>query len=377
MIENINIDGSNVTAELHALMYDYVHGYSGVYNYGQKLAYQLVSNNEIRIKDGLLINQGRFMRIVTGSYEAISIENGTSGINRIDLIVARFETDGITERHSIVVKKGTGNIEPTLTQGNTFAGAKVNEMPLYAVHLTGLSITNVVQKFVLIPSFKDHTHTKAQIGLGNVENKSGATIRNEMTQAEVLKALTYTPLGKYNAIDGDANTLSASGVYTISGDNQTNTPMLFSWLIRVEVLYETYITQWATKSTGKATYKRSCVNGTWSEWTLVEGEELIYSGSLENQKSITFDFDIAQRYKKLFIFVSQVGYIEVTQRDGNQWSGMTVIFNPTYTIGYLGICNVYLDGNTLTNKICGYKQFNELTNLSSETSNITVIIGRP
>lgn len=156
MIENINIDGSNVTAELHALMYDYVYGYSGVFNYGQKLAYEIVSNNEIRIKDGLLINQGRFMRVVTGSYEAISIENGTSGVNRIDLIVARFETDGIIERHSIRVIKGTGTAEPTPTKGNTFAGATVNEMPLYAVHLTGLTVTSVVPKFTLIESVHDH-----------------------------------------------------------------------------------------------------------------------------------------------------------------------------------------------------------------------------
>ena len=96
------------------------------------------------------------MRIVTGSYEAIPIENGTSGVNRIDLIVARFETDGIIEKHSIRVIKGAGTTEPTPTQGNTFDGAMVNEMPLYAVHITGLTITSVVQKFELIESIHDH-----------------------------------------------------------------------------------------------------------------------------------------------------------------------------------------------------------------------------
>lgn len=38
-----------------------------------------------------------------------------------------------------------------------------------------------------------HGVTKIQIGLGNVENKSGATIRSEMTKEEVVKALGYTP----------------------------------------------------------------------------------------------------------------------------------------------------------------------------------------
>lgn len=38
-----------------------------------------------------------------------------------------------------------------------------------------------------------HKITKAQIGLGNVENKSSATIRSEITSANVTNALGYTP----------------------------------------------------------------------------------------------------------------------------------------------------------------------------------------
>lgn len=377
MIENINLDGANVSAELHALMYDYVYGYNGVFNYGQKLAHEIVSNNEIRIKDGLLINQGRFMRITTGSYEAISISNGTTGANRIDLIVAHFETDGINEIHDIRVIKGTGSTEPTPTKGNTFTGATVNEMPLYAVHLTGLAITNVVPKFTLINSMKDHTHTPSQIGLGNVENKTGATIRNEMTKAEVVKALTFTPIGQYSVANANANTLTSNGVYTLTGTSQTNTPYVANWIIRVEVMNSAYITQWATDSTGIVTFKRTNNNNIWGWWVLVEGEELIYSGSLENQKTVDLGFDIMSRFKKLFVFVAEVGYIEVTQRDGNQWSGMAIIFNPMYSTGFIGVCSIFIDGRNITNKVCGYKQLHDLASLTTVTANITKIIGRP
>lgn len=38
-----------------------------------------------------------------------------------------------------------------------------------------------------------HNVTKAHVGLGNVENKTGAAIRAEMTRAEVTKALGYMP----------------------------------------------------------------------------------------------------------------------------------------------------------------------------------------
>ena len=39
-----------------------------------------------------------------------------------------------------------------------------------------------------------HSVTKSQIGLGNVENKTSATIRNEITKANVTTALGYTPV---------------------------------------------------------------------------------------------------------------------------------------------------------------------------------------
>ena len=39
----------------------------------------------------------------------------------------------------------------------------------------------------------NHTHTKDDIGLGNVENKSSETIRGEITKTNVTAALGYTP----------------------------------------------------------------------------------------------------------------------------------------------------------------------------------------
>lgn len=38
-----------------------------------------------------------------------------------------------------------------------------------------------------------HTHTPTDVGLGNVENKSSATIRGELTKANVTDALGYIP----------------------------------------------------------------------------------------------------------------------------------------------------------------------------------------
>ena len=62
-----------------------------------------------------------------------------------------------------------------------------------------------------------HTHTKADVGLGNVENKSSATIRGELTKENVTTALGYTPPTQdttYTAITNDEIDEICSGTMT-------------------------------------------------------------------------------------------------------------------------------------------------------------------
>ena len=65
-----------------------------------------------------------------------------------------------------------------------------------------------------VTSGNPHKVTKSDVGLGNVENKSSATIRGELTKANVTSALGYTPPTSnttYN--DMTAATDSAAGVH--------------------------------------------------------------------------------------------------------------------------------------------------------------------
>lgn len=67
----------------------------------------------------------------------------------------------------------------------------------------------------LISHLKDfnnpHKVTKTQLGLDNVENKTGATIRSEMTKDEVVRALGYTPPKQ------DTNTTYNIATETVAG----------------------------------------------------------------------------------------------------------------------------------------------------------------
>ena len=57
-----------------------------------------------------------------------------------------------------------------------------------------------------------HSVTKSQIGLGNVENKSAATILSELTKSNVTTALGYTPLKDHITVDSQLSTTSTNPV---------------------------------------------------------------------------------------------------------------------------------------------------------------------
>lgn len=145
MIKNINITDAEVSAELHGYMYLALYDFYGILHAGSRMTADIVSNNEIKINDGILCNYGRFMRIV-GS-ETVRIENGSSGVKRTDLIVARFTTTGTKETHTLTVIKGSaGGAEPSYNQTDIYSSTGTRDLVLYAVHLNGLNIVSVERK---------------------------------------------------------------------------------------------------------------------------------------------------------------------------------------------------------------------------------------
>ena len=64
---------------------------------GSQLAAELVSNNEIKIRDGVLVIQGCTAAIKKNTYDPVTIANGSQGMKRIDLIVARYNKNEETK----------------------------------------------------------------------------------------------------------------------------------------------------------------------------------------------------------------------------------------------------------------------------------------
>lgn len=112
-------------------------------NTQDKLAATVPTANSITIGTGDVLMQGRHITIPEP--ETLSIGSGTTGYNRIDLVVIKYTKDPTTGVESVTleIKQGqavTGTpAEPSYTTGNIITGgALLNELPIYRIVINGL-----------------------------------------------------------------------------------------------------------------------------------------------------------------------------------------------------------------------------------------------
>lgn len=85
----------------------------------------------------------------------------------------------------------TNDQTPTYSDTTTLVTLSSGEKISIAFAKIKLAITTLIKH--LVNKSNPHGVTKSQVGLGNVENKSSATIRSEITDANVATALGFTP----------------------------------------------------------------------------------------------------------------------------------------------------------------------------------------
>lgn len=134
---------------------------SYVLNVGQKLSAEVISANEIRINDGVLVHQGCVATINEGMYDSCDISNGSQGMLRVDLIVARYTKDAETgvEDIQLVVIEGTPAASspavPEYNTGDIQIGDSPVDMPLYRVNIDGVNIDSVTLIADVLSSLSD------------------------------------------------------------------------------------------------------------------------------------------------------------------------------------------------------------------------------
>lgn len=128
---------------------------------GENLEPELQTNNLLKIRSGMMSHHGNLSVVEIGTYDEVTIQNGTQGMQRIDLVVNRYTKDEETgiESSNWVVIQGTPAAEspavPEYTEGNLQNGDLVDDCPVFEVHLNGINVTEVKKLLSVIKNIHE------------------------------------------------------------------------------------------------------------------------------------------------------------------------------------------------------------------------------
>ena len=226
---------AHILAEDDAALYAGMLAQDSVLNLGNKLKATVVSNNKVRISDGIVLVGGHAGRIIKGDYEDMTINNGVSGQKRNDIIAARFiaGASGGADSYKLVVIQGiAGTIakDPTYAKGDLYNGDKQRDYPLWRVKIENLSIVKVEQMFTVGKSTEE---VMAEMLAANaalqkqIDAKCASTTLGGYGR-EWLMTGEWQPAGNYNGFEGETEyykgvrgrdgyiEVKTSGVYLIA-----------------------------------------------------------------------------------------------------------------------------------------------------------------
>ena len=235
---------------------------------GSQLTAEVSSNNEIKVRDGVIMHQGCAASIKKNTYDSLTITNGSQGMKRVDLIVARYSRDPSTNEESLTLKviQGTPSENsptvPGYTTGDIQSGDLVADMPLYQVILNGLNITEVKKLFSVQGSIAELSSnlTKTNTVL---ENRKPIFIDSTSTGSVTFDTTNFLKSGITYAFVVVVNSNLNSGTYA-----QEITCKLNDVLIGKNGNYYTLTSTFSGKcSKGDRIHITSYKNGgNWSGW---------------------------------------------------------------------------------------------------------------
>ena len=174
---------------------------------GENLEPELSSNNLLKIRSGIMSHHGNLSTVEIGTYDEVTIQNGTQGMKRIDLVVNRYtknDETGIEENEWVVIM-GTPDADspaaPAYTEGNLQEGDLVDDCPVFEVHLDGINVTEVKKLLSVSPDMSTLNAYLSQLssnkvsGFGDIE-----TVSNPYTpDVDGLIRIYFSPSGNTNA----------------------------------------------------------------------------------------------------------------------------------------------------------------------------------
>ena len=156
---------------------------------GENLKPELSSNNLMKIRSGMMAHHGCISCVDIGTYDEVTLTNGSQGMKRIDLIVNRYTRNAETEVENCSWKVIQGTpvasnpAVPAYTSGNLQNGDLVDECPAFEVHYDGINVTEVKSLLSVADGLSELSSnlTKANNILTNMESNLMAINTYHMT----------------------------------------------------------------------------------------------------------------------------------------------------------------------------------------------------
>lgn len=162
-------------------------------------------------------------QVLTGA-SIVSLINASSSILDDNNLSAAAQ-DAIGKRHSHANTTVLNAMEQAFTTAlkNKLDGITANATKVEKSNTNGnIKINGVETNVYTHPGTGSNPHgtTKTDIGLSNVENKSSATIRGELTTANINKALGFTPRDIKVGLESAKGTATGSQIVYIATDSK-------------------------------------------------------------------------------------------------------------------------------------------------------------
>ena len=202
---------------------------------GENLEPELVSNNSLKIRSGMMCHHGNVSSVKIVTYDEVELTNGSQGMKRIDLVVNRYtrnEEDNTEKNEWIVIMGTPAESNPTVpeyTKGNLQEGDLVDDCPAFEVHFDGINITEVTKMLEIAQTNKDLTdklgfqmllNTDAQqiytMYGGRVKVVSGTKVIDASRNIGYVRAFSVEEL---KALFGESFNATRLTVTTYNGDD--------------------------------------------------------------------------------------------------------------------------------------------------------------
>ena len=236
-IDTLSSASPHIYAYDQAIINNALTGGDAVHEMFDNLLATKVSNNIVTISPGVFSIQGHFANVVHGTTEPMTIENGTAGKKRNDLICAKFKRTVDTDEISLVVVKGTNQaitpVDPTIVQQNLLTGGTERLVALWRVSLDGINITTLTQLFTVQKNLNAFKNSLAPVTSGAFTKQD---INGFRTVTFVFSGTCYAPIHADGVFTSNAFLFQLPPEFRFSSGENVSVSVVCASVVDIDII---------------------------------------------------------------------------------------------------------------------------------------------